>query len=196
MYKNIKLWVERTSENNKKQLYKWWKNPKIFRRRTKFVRIKDWYNKVYFKRKYRVKWRIFLSTPLRIAIFYYINLIKEVLECITILNLKTKKEFFNEVLGNSKTAEIIGNGYLRGHRVINFTFIEKIILRYKNELPENKIKNLYRFLFLHDSIMAFIQENYSYEKIIYFNQEYIKNLFSQGLNISDMKPQNIKKKNM
>lgn len=135
----------------------------------------------------------FLSTPLRIAIFYYINLIKEVLECMTILNLKTKKEFSNEVLGNSKTAEIIGNGYLRGHRVINFTFIEKIILRYKNELPENKIKNLYRFLFLHDSIMAFIQENYSYEKIIYFNQEYIKNLFSQGSNISDMKPQNIKK---
>lgn len=123
----------------------------------------------------------FLSTPLRLEIYFYLKTILKMTVIVDTLYSENRKGFYSEFLEKDekgkerdlKNRAIIGNGYLNGYRQVSLAVINKFINRYKNEeaIKNYDISELY-FDFLKSSqIYSLISLDYSFEKIFEYETE-------------------------
>lgn len=123
----------------------------------------------------------YLVTPLRLEIFYYVQTIKHFSKLIEILGYKeNNKEFFEDFLGG-KNANVVGNGYLRGHRNLNFSLINKFNKKYKKEIPLEDQSLFYSYLASSELISNILSNDYTFDKIEVLEKILYKQIETQNI---------------
>lgn len=138
-----------------------------------FSTIRSEFIKFLLKENITLDPSFYLVTPLRLEIFYYTQTIKHFKKLIENLGYKENNKDFFESFLDGKNANVVGNGYLRGHRNINFSLIAKFNKKYKKEISLEDQSLFYKYLVHSQKILDIISNDYSLsnievlEKILY-----------------------------
>lgn len=124
----------------------------------------------------------FISTPLRMEIYYYVSLVLKISETVDYIFKKERKNFYKDFFGEEKNYDVMGAGFLNGYRKITLRNITKFIEKYKNRtLYADNLYDLYFNFFEHDKIFSLISINYEENKILDYEKDILYKNNTTGL---------------
>lgn len=145
-------------------------NAELANREKELLALRGDFIKFILKSQLELDDSFYMVTPLRMEIYYYIKAVKHFIELINKLGFKdNNKQFFEKFLGGNNS-NVIGSGYLRGHRFINFSLISKFNRAYQNTLSSTDLKLFFKYFNHSQEILNIISNDYSFKNLKLFEE--------------------------
>lgn len=145
-------------------------NSELANREKELVALRGDFIKFILKSQLELDDSFYMVTPLRMEIYYYTKTIKHFVYLINKLGFKdNNKQFFEKFLGGNNS-NVIGSGYLRGHRFINFSLISKFNRAYQKNLLSIDLKLFFKYFNHSQEILNIISNDYSFKNLKLFEE--------------------------